>query len=81
MTKTKYVPTVITVNGRGSFPLDMLRYDRCVPLESIDCERIDDVEYTERRTVRLVRYSEQGSKATAARWSSFGWTILTDEGK
>lgn len=59
--------------GGGEFPVDMLRYDRCYPRASEDAGRLclGNLDRKEKRTVELV--SDQ--TPTAARWSSFGWTV------
>lgn len=67
-----------TVQGKGSFPLDMLRYDQCWP------ERGDDVsEIEERRSygdgLRNVRLIGVCSTPTVGRWSSFGWQVIKVE--
>lgn len=62
------------VTGVGSFPLDMLRYDSCFPLDSGDATRLDD---RERRTVCLVHYTSDARwSPTARRWESFGWRVI-----
>jgi hypothetical protein len=54
-----------TVSGRGTFPLDMLRYD--------DAEALSPAEI-EGRAMRSVRiHNARG--CTPARWASFGWTV------
>jgi len=63
------------------FPIDMLRYDNCVPLTSEDASRI----YTERAhasdrhdtlVIHLVHYSGTAkAQVTPDRWASFGWTV------
>lgn len=61
---------VFTVEGRGTFPLDMLRYDACWPYSGDDvCKMGDDVK--ERRSIRLVTGSD--NSPTHGRWSSFMW--------
>lgn len=79
--KREYVATEVVVTGKGEIPLDMLRYDRCVPATGHDVTEI--VSGQANRTVvkvHLVRYSPEGSKATAARWESFGWKVVSDTG-
>ena len=66
------------VQGRGDFPIDMLRYD--------DCDFASDAERAAalgtltpsthtpgRRCIALV--SEIGRRPTPGRWESFGWTV------
>lgn len=67
-----------TVEGAGSFPLDMLRYDGCFPRESADAIRAQ--EDRDRRRVTLLAYSERNDwQPTVGRWASFNWKVLTAE--
>ena len=77
--KTKTVH--FTVTGSGTFPLDMLRYDRCFPRDSTDCALMDNSDYQRKRTVRLaIDDARRGRSAvTEARWQSFGWTVEVAE--
>lgn len=76
------------VEGRGDFPLDMLRYDGCWPADghavaqiertyARDHERYGPLAAThpERRTIRLRMYSEHRIGPTVDRWRSFGWNV------
>ena len=85
MANVKFKCTEITVTGRGRFPLDMLRYDRCVPFNNdavMEIEKPSIVRSTdERPEVKLLRFSPDGGKATADRWASFGWFVIQDTGK
>jgi hypothetical protein len=58
-----------TVEGRGEFPLDMLRYDRCCP----DCQ--EDVHWMMGTNQRSAQMISHVGPPTAARWVSFGWTV------
>jgi len=65
-----------TVEGRGDFPLDMLRYDRCFPRTGMDC---DTITYTgEVRQVTLVALNRVNRfwAPTEGRWLSFGWSVV-----
>ena len=67
------------VSGTGYFPVDMLRYDACVPATGADASAID-LHNIDRRPVRLYRFSQsRASKPEAARWQSFGWRVVSDE--
>jgi hypothetical protein len=70
--KKEWYCTTIEVRGSGRFPFDMLRYDNCVAVQPTLMEGRED------RTVRLRRFSKDGSPATAARWNSFNWGVLKD---
>mgnify|MGYP001606312643 CR=1 FL=1 len=74
--------TKVVVAGCGPFPIDMLRYDSCVPQTEIEVAALVSAsgDYKTRR-VQLYRYSYDATPATAARWQSFGWTIVSDEGR
>lgn len=80
--KRQYVVTEIVVTGRGEIPLDMLRFDRCSPASSDDVSAILNGRADHRIAVeiRLYRFSPDGSKATVARWHSFGWDVISDTG-
>lgn len=66
------------VRGRGEFPIDMLRYDDCQPRDHADISAINGGEYNhERRTVTLTTSERY---VHAARWASFGWTVVGCEG-
>ena len=56
------------VTGRGEFPWDMLRYDRCWPMSSSDVGKLDATR--EPRSILICSYTQP----TLARWSSFGWS-------
>src|SRR4051812_9610916 len=56
------------VEGRGAFPTDMLRYDRCTPYAQED---VHWMEGTANRSVKMVSDREP----TPARWLSFGWSV------
>lgn len=70
---------VFTVAGRGRFPVDMLRYDECFPVNGDSAAAIGVTREEEGRSapVRKVRLlTRRASGYTAARWASFGWTVL-----
>ena len=70
------------VEGRGEFPLDMLRYDQCHPARADDAAVIGYTR-TERTLrgngasrVRLTHYAPRRSwLPTSGRWSSFLWSV------
>jgi hypothetical protein len=71
----------VVTSYRREFPIDMLRYDGCFPLEERDALAIarsirgDDMTAEDAR-IHLVAYHESGGwKPTAARWESFGWKL------
>ena len=72
---------VIEVKGKGEFPVDMLRYDRCYPYTGEDSNnmaiRMDRSIITEDHedvTIRLSRYvGGKKDEPTYKRWASFLW--------
>jgi hypothetical protein len=69
-----------TVAGTGRFPIDMLRYDGCYPLEGKDAAKIENsFDLQARREmgryeVELVTHSPNGP--TIERWNSFMWGVV-----
>jgi hypothetical protein len=68
------------------FPLDMLRYDHCIPATSEDVGKIIDSLSYERQieleqskdelVVTVSAYWEKPYKPKAERWQSFGWQVV-----
>jgi hypothetical protein len=76
MPKAKATHSVqeFSVIGRGRFPIDMLRYDNCVPASENDAISIETGK--DMRTVRLRRFVTDNTNGPAVgRWQSFGWDI------
>jgi len=78
--RTVYVQR-IQVEGSGSFPHDMLRYDSCIPAHESEMHKLtmsfrDRPEYLQPRRVELIRYSTNGEQPTIDRWKSFGWNVV-----
>jgi len=63
------------VTGAGTFPIDMLRYDRAYPASSEAVSAMSthmrDAGARERRTVELLSHHHP----TRDRWRSFGWLV------
>ena len=62
------------VSGYNSFPLDMLRYDKCWPQtpDGVDNLTIDLASsILKAQTVKLCSHFHP----TVERWESFGWTV------
>lgn len=57
------------VEGQGSFPMDMLRYDRCTPYQS------EDVHWMEGKAHRSAMMVSHVGPPTPERWQSFGWSV------
>lgn len=70
--------TSFKVEGRGPFPIDMLRYDSAWPATGADASIIENLNHVrERRTVTL---NSIGIGApTIARWNSFLWRVVYAE--
>ena len=66
--KYKYL---FRVEGTGTFPFDMLRYDACWPARGTDV--INLAWASSWSPVILLLQSHR--KPTADRWASFGWTV------
>jgi hypothetical protein len=71
---TKTYQTTFKVEGKGAFPVDMLRYDSAVPASEADAHRIE--KQRDLRTVVLTRTSVDKDGPTVARWRSFGWEVI-----
>lgn len=69
MAKEKF--SKFTVNGRGEFPIDMLRHDRCWPVENMEA-----VQRYNEDAVSVVLYTDDWHQITLGRWKSFGWTVI-----
>jgi hypothetical protein len=69
------------VEGQGRFPIEMLRYDRCHPNSSMDCEHISfDPEWRSDppRQVTLTKYGvSKEDLPSKERWETFGWQVVS----
>lgn len=71
--------TRFKVQGSGSLPLDMLRYDTCYPATQADVSQSQLDDSAPLREIELERLSESKSAAerlTFGRWQSFGWNVV-----
>jgi hypothetical protein len=83
----RYV-THMVVEGTGSFPIDMLRYDRCVPESESDAAEIARLIRYESddkpKRIALLRFGanpyqiEGESRMEYGRWLSFGWRVVSE---
>lgn len=64
------------VEGRGSFPIDMLRHDSCWPATSTDTRAIEAGPASERRRVTL--HTDNPYYPTVGRWNSFLWSVVEE---
>jgi hypothetical protein len=77
LNRDPYVPPLVrnpsakrryfTVQGEGTFPLDMLRYDVAWAVTGIEGHA--------QRTVICGTLAGNGTVPTAERWASFGWIV------
>lgn len=65
---------IVKVVGKGTFPIDMLRYDSCRPATELDSGKI--ARMREERTITLLRYTDEMDSPTTERWMSFGWSVI-----
>jgi hypothetical protein len=63
---------IFTVEGKGLFPTDMLRYDACYPTHNTSVKNIDYVSLKENRRVTLA----SANPPTNDRWQSFMWPVI-----
>ncbi len=70
----RYAHTFV-VEGKFSFPLDMLRYDACWPMTGDDVAKMDP-EDRDRRAVTLCHIGARHWVPTTGRWSSFSWAVV-----
>lgn len=64
---------VFKVQGKGAFPIDMLRYDYCYPHSEEDSRKVF---LKGIRTIELVRrIDREGTVPAAGHWLSYGWKI------
>ena len=68
-------PIRFYARGKGNFPLDMLRYDKCYPLKEGEAKGLGNW-VPETRAIRL---ETSGTHITRGRWKSFGWLITKVE--
>jgi hypothetical protein len=78
MPAEKFYAIKYAVEGSGTFPIDMLRYDRSCPMTE-SATHIIEREGT-MRCVELIRFSPAGkSGPNVPRWASFGWKVTKVE--
>ena len=65
---------LFTVEGRGHFPIDMLRSEQAYPLNAQAVEGIANWDNEYARTRRKVELC--GVQCTPARWESFMWKVV-----
>ena len=71
------------IHGQGPFPIDMLRYDSCIPATEEDARTIENVsnpminDFEQRWTIQVRKFSDIKGHGywTPQRWKSFGCTL------
>jgi hypothetical protein len=67
------------VQGSGEFPLDMLRYDECFP---IDGPSVSALSASDKRSVTLRTFNFRYFNGFPGnRWESFGWKVTHVDGE
>lgn len=71
--------TRFRVKGNVAFPLDMMRHDRCWPVNTSDALKIQgSVTRMIRDRVCIELETADPAGPTPARWSSFGWQVVAE---
>jgi hypothetical protein len=68
--------TQFVVSGKGTFPVDMLRYDTCFPDTESESGLL--LERKSREIVLACYHPDKKPRLTAGRWASFGWTLVNE---
>lgn len=73
----------LRVRGRAPFPIDMLRYDCCIPATERDASTIRLLQSAdandlgpEQWTIELIRFVVEPGVPSISRWKSFGWEVI-----
>ena len=71
-------PWHFTVEGKGAFPVDMLRYDGCWPFQQQDAVLVEkSLKEPSSDPVKIRLEQAAGmSGPTVGRWRSFGWNVV-----
>lgn len=73
-------PCRFIVKGRGVFPADQLRHDRCWPVDG-DINAVTNCLLALGSPYEVVLCAQSRRAITPARWASFGWTITEIDGE
>jgi len=64
------------IQGSSPFPMDMLRYDQCVPVNATDsCEILDSNQWANERIFTVAVTGRGTNGPTSKRWASFRWHV------
>ena len=75
----------LVVFGSGSFPIDMLRYDNCIPVDEPEAHKIEESQCQRCGTLPLSHVwkvelkkicLDKDSQPNVERWNSFGWVVV-----
>lgn len=66
------------VEGKGCFPVDMLRYDNAWPATSDDAATIGSLLSGDIPPGHLTQVELRGARCTPGRWQSFGWKVIRE---
>lgn len=66
----------LVVEGAGSFPVDMLRYDCAFPFGQVDATKMEG-HHNEHRCLVVVRRGVNQDSGTPERWASYGWRVVS----
>ncbi len=68
--------TEFEVSGSGLFPVDMLRYDQCYPLNpEVIFPATGDPSTLRKVKLQRLHSLKDNAHITLERWSSFGWFV------
>ena len=76
MPNPKLYVTTFSVQGRGAFPVDMLRYDECYPASEREAGKLEHHERGHRTVTLRAKHETPYYSLTEERWASYGWTVL-----
>lgn len=75
----------LTVKGLGSFPIDMLRYDRCMPYSEEDASKINQTFWPScRDQIEITVYKISDLKDPQweiRRWESFCYKMVKEDSR
>jgi len=74
--KPQYYRFFVVVEGAGRFPIDMLRYDSCVPSEEADSSLVETDRHGRRRVTLECFTNNPAGLPEKARWLSYGWCVV-----
>lgn len=71
-------PKQFTVSGRGTFPIDMLRYDRAYPASEQEAGKIErSFQRGQTGMYNVTLKTSDPTAPTVGRWESFNFNVVT----